>query len=220
MAGSAKGAAAPTELEERIISAAYDCFERFGIPKTTMEDIARGAKSSRQSVYRYFTGKEDILDAICCREAVKINIAVRAQIRRDMDFPALLTEALFVIITEGNKNTYLRQLVEVPATQSLATNPRSRLYRLNVGYWHELMQRSLQRGELAVDISLDEIIGWLLMMQSVLQLRLADGLIDETDLRRVIRRFTVAPLLKSAQTADTDRQQMSSDACTARIPFE
>ncbi|MGE4430928.1 MAG: TetR/AcrR family transcriptional regulator [Sphingobium sp.] len=195
MTQSAKGAAPASDLEDRIIAAAYACFEKFGIAKTTMEDIARGANASRQSVYRYFAGKDAIFDTICCREAVRINAAVRTRIRRDMDFAGIVTEALFIIITEGNNNPYLRQVVENPGLQSLASRPGSRFYQLNAEYWHELMRRALDRGELAADLSLHEIIGWLLMMQSVLQLRLADGLIDESELRRLIRRFTVAPLL-------------------------
>ena len=202
MAEKAKGPAAVTgELEERIIEAARLCFERFGIAKTTMEDIARGARISRQSVYRYFSGKDDILDILCCREAVRINAAVRARIRRDMDFAGIVTEALFIIITEGNRSPYLSQVAAIPGFQSRATSPGSRLYRLNVRYWHELMRRALDQGDLATDISLDEIVAWLLMMQSVLQFRLADGQIDEGQLRRIIARFTVVPLLKPAQAA-------------------
>ena len=192
-------APAPTiDIEERILGAAFSCFERFGIGKTTMEDVARAAQVSRQSVYRHFAGKDDLLDAVCCREGVRINQAVRGQITKAMDFAQVLGEALFVIITEGNRNPFLRQVVDTPALQALMTDPDSRAYKLNVDYWRELMQRARAAGELADDIALDEIVAWLLIMQSVLQRQLAEGAINEVALRRFINRFTVAPLLRTA----------------------
>jgi AcrR family transcriptional regulator len=58
------------DSEERIVDAAYSCFNRFGIAKTTMEGIARQAAISRQTVYRYFPCKNAVIDAVCCREAL------------------------------------------------------------------------------------------------------------------------------------------------------
>lgn len=186
---------ASEELEERIVAAACACFDRYGIAKTTIEDIARGASVSRQTVYRHFSGKDDILDTICCREAVKINAVVRAGIDRSMDFQTTLATALFIIITEGNKNAILRQVADVPSFQALAASPQSRSHQLNLHYWKDMMERAAARSELAGDLTPEEIVGWLILMQSVLQFRLADGALDEGQLHRVISRFVVAPLI-------------------------
>ncbi|PTR12588.1 MULTISPECIES: TetR/AcrR family transcriptional regulator [unclassified Novosphingobium] len=185
------------EIETRIIESAYICFDRYGIAKTTMEDIARGAKVSRQTVYRFFSSKDDILDTLCCHEAVKINQLVRKGIQRDANFATTLTDALFIIITEGNKNAILRQIVEVPSFQTLAASAQSRSHQLNLTYWKDMMERAAMRGELAGDLSLEEIVGWLIMMQTVLQFRLADETLEEDKLYRIINRFIVAPLLPS-----------------------
>ncbi|HZV08936.1 MAG TPA: hypothetical protein VFF94_04230, partial [Novosphingobium sp.] len=120
-----------------------------------------------------------------------------ARIRRDGNFADTLTDALCVIISEADKNPYLRQVIDAPSVQTLASSPASRAYRLNRSYWQGMMQRAAAAGQLADDLSLDEIVSWLLMMQSVLQLRLASGQIDAAQLHRLVRRFAVAPLLKS-----------------------
>ena len=132
MNGSASPHKASDELESRVITAAYACFERFGISKTTVEDIARGAKLSRQTIYRYFSGKDDILDTICCQEAERINLVVRNKIKRNSDFASILTDALFIIITEGSKSAILRQIVDVPSFQALASSASSRSHQLNL----------------------------------------------------------------------------------------
>lgn len=57
---------------ERLLAAAYRCIARFGISKTTVEDVAREASRSRASVYRTFPGGRDEL----IREVVAWQIEV------------------------------------------------------------------------------------------------------------------------------------------------
>lgn len=44
---------------DRVLDAAYGCFLRTGIRKTTMDDIATAAGMSRPAVYQYVRNKED-----------------------------------------------------------------------------------------------------------------------------------------------------------------
>lgn len=46
---------------DRIVEAAAACFARFGVAKTTVEDIGAAAGLSRATVYRAFTGGRDEL---------------------------------------------------------------------------------------------------------------------------------------------------------------
>jgi AcrR family transcriptional regulator len=48
---------------ERILEAVYACVARYGISKTTVEDVAREARLSRATVYRHFPGGKDELIA-------------------------------------------------------------------------------------------------------------------------------------------------------------
>lgn len=43
----------------RVLAAALSCVERFGVQKTTVDDVARGAGVSRATVYRAFPGGRD-----------------------------------------------------------------------------------------------------------------------------------------------------------------
>jgi AcrR family transcriptional regulator len=45
--------------EEDALAAAYACFARTGLQRTTMEDIARELRRSRPVAYRYFSDKND-----------------------------------------------------------------------------------------------------------------------------------------------------------------
>lgn len=48
-------------VRERLLEAAYACVARYGLGKTTMDDVAREAGMSRATVYRYFPGGRDEL---------------------------------------------------------------------------------------------------------------------------------------------------------------
>jgi AcrR family transcriptional regulator len=50
-----------TDSRQRIVEATYACVARWGIAKTTVEDIAREAGVSRATVYRIFPGGRDEL---------------------------------------------------------------------------------------------------------------------------------------------------------------
>lgn len=52
-----------TDTRELIIEAAYACFGRQGLDKTTVVDIARAADVSRSTVYEYFRDKAEIVEA-------------------------------------------------------------------------------------------------------------------------------------------------------------
>ncbi|MCU1451716.1 MAG: transcriptional regulator, TetR family [Acidimicrobiales bacterium] len=47
--------------EQRVIDAALRCIARWGIAKTTLDDIAREASCSRATIYRLFPGGKDTL---------------------------------------------------------------------------------------------------------------------------------------------------------------
>jgi AcrR family transcriptional regulator len=49
---------------KQIIEAAAECFIEKGFKKTSMRDICRAAKLSPGAVYNYFTGKDEIIEAI------------------------------------------------------------------------------------------------------------------------------------------------------------
>lgn len=54
-----------TEIKERIIQSAIECFSKYGLDKTTMEEVAQKADLSKGTLYLYFKSKEDLFYVIC-----------------------------------------------------------------------------------------------------------------------------------------------------------
>lgn len=66
-------------IEDRICDSMLACVARWGITKTTLEDVAREAGCGRATIYRTFQGgKGHVLRAVLAREAARFEVEVEA----------------------------------------------------------------------------------------------------------------------------------------------
>lgn len=185
--------------QERILRAAYDCFEQYGIAKTTIENIASRAKVSRPTVYKYYPSKDAILDEISVRETWRVNSEVRRRLVRSDDFADFLSDTLLLVIRLANENIYIRRMVESIEFQESVISPSSLMQQMQRTWWSNMFEQARARGEIATDLEIDEMIYWLGRAQSMLMLQVASPAIDDTEKRRFIRRFIVQPLLAGSE---------------------
>ena len=73
------------EQKERILSAATNLFSRFGLEKTTMEDIAKAAGKGKSSLYYYFKSKEDVYAEVIRKEIAGLKTTIRKAIEEEDD---------------------------------------------------------------------------------------------------------------------------------------
>jgi AcrR family transcriptional regulator len=57
------------DFRKKVIMSAGQNFSRYGFRKTTMDEIAKGLKMGKSSIYYYFESKEDIFEAVVLNEA-------------------------------------------------------------------------------------------------------------------------------------------------------
>src|SRR5437667_4779218 len=84
-------ATSTTDTASRILDATFHCIGRVGLGRTTVEDVARTAGLSRQTIYRYFPSKDHLILALVMREEEKFIDGVRAAFAAHAD----LTEAMY-----------------------------------------------------------------------------------------------------------------------------
>ena len=66
------------DVEGRILAGAMVCLGRFGVAKTTLDDIAREADCSRATVYRYFANRAAVVQAAVNAEIDRVCAAIVA----------------------------------------------------------------------------------------------------------------------------------------------
>lgn len=80
---------------ERIFEATFACVARYGIAKTTVEDVAREARMSRATVYRYFAGKDELVRETIAWETAHFFTRLAEVVAGIEELAPLLEEALF-----------------------------------------------------------------------------------------------------------------------------
>jgi AcrR family transcriptional regulator len=72
---------ATDELGARMLDATITCLARYGVAKTTIDDVAREAGCSRASVYRYFANRRALVRAAVDREIGALTTSVTGAAR-------------------------------------------------------------------------------------------------------------------------------------------
>lgn len=85
----------PDSPEERVVAALFDCIARWGMTKTTVEDVARAAGMSLATVYRLFPGgKGAILQVGLASEVTRLVADLREQLDELPDVASVLARAI------------------------------------------------------------------------------------------------------------------------------
>jgi len=100
-------------VRERILEAAYECVARYGLGKTTVEDVTRAARVSRATVYRYFPGGRDqLVREVIAWETGRFFGRLAEAVAGAGDFAGLLEEALVFAHRAIEEHEVLQKILE------------------------------------------------------------------------------------------------------------
>lgn len=101
------------DLQRDILAATMRCLSRWGLAKTTLDDIAREARCSRATVYRLFPGgKESLLGQLAADEVERFFRSIADRLDRAVDLEDLLQEGLAEALRQLRDHPALGYLVE------------------------------------------------------------------------------------------------------------
>lgn len=138
------------EVDAAVTDAALGCFGRYGIAKTTMDDVAREAGISRATLYRQVESREALLHATIRAEARRITTLVEEATSGVAETPELLAAVLGVLAAELAEHEVLHNLLETEPEQLLAPLSEDQPYVLEMisSYCGPAVRRSIAAGEL------------------------------------------------------------------------
>jgi len=186
--------ASPEAISERLANAARELFAYFGVEKTNIEDITKKVGLSRSSFYTYFTDKADLVDRITYEESLKLNADIRSRLTRRLSFEDQITEFLLMAVRGSFANPYLSKIMEDSEYVSNCTAPDSVMYRMHQDLWGRFFRNAGASGKLAPHLKLDDVLGWLMLSQDMLLIRLRATQQSDDEVREFIRNFVVPPL--------------------------
>ena len=96
----------------KILDAAFDAIAVFGIARLSLEDVARRAGLSRQTLYRYFRTKDDVVAAVILREEEALLELVTAAATTHDDLREALEAAILATLVAAREHPLLGRLLE------------------------------------------------------------------------------------------------------------
>jgi len=184
------------QARERLLDAAETCFERWGVVKTTMDDVAALAKVSRATVYRYFAGRDDLVLAVVMRRAADFYDRLRDVMARASTFADGIVDGVAYSVAAARRDRYLAFVFapgEAPvASGALGSSPENRSF--NAAGLRPLLEDARARGEMRPDLDVDEVADWLLRVV-LLVLTLPPEEQQDTAVRRFVGRLIVPALV-------------------------
>jgi AcrR family transcriptional regulator len=177
-------------LRERILEAAYACFARFGLGKTTVEDVVKESGVSRATVYRVFPGgKDQLLREVVAWEMGRFFGALAEAVVGAPDFATLVEDGLLFAHRAVGEHVVLQKILvtEPERLLPLLTTEQDRPLRFITGYLVPFLEREERAGRLRP--GLDQELAADFVARMVLSLIGSDGaaIEDPVARRRLVR---------------------------------
>jgi AcrR family transcriptional regulator len=192
---------------DRLIDAATACLDRYGLTKTTIEDVAREAQVSRATIYRYFGNRDELMLEVLLHDLERSR-------DRELDtffehattpeaFGEALVEAAQYLLASIRTSPKLQILLqrEGPGFSSTISGASEALFRRWIGDVGPYLAGAQEAGLLRDDMHPGEAAEWIL--RAIVSLLTVEGPSPHApdDERRLMRTFVVPALLPATVAA-------------------
>lgn len=172
------GAEAPSDNDaarERLIDAAEACFLRYGVMKTTIEDVAGFANVSRATVYRYFAGRDELILGVLLRSGKRFLEVLGRRIEATENLgDAIINGVLYTVgAIRQDKNLALLFAPETAGLTTSIAGASDALFNLTAQFLRPHFERGLAEGTLRAGLDLNDAAEWTL--RSILTLVTIEG---------------------------------------------
>jgi AcrR family transcriptional regulator len=191
------------EARLQILAAAEIVIARYGVSKTTMDDIGKQAGVSRPTVYRYFGDRDNLLGALIERRARMLFDRARDYILGFESFPEQLVEGLLYLVDHGRRDPIMRTLVgpEYLDVTSSIVNGSALAAELTAEMWEPVLRRAAQRGEIRSDLDVMAVGEWLAVVQFILLEHRDVASTDHPSTRLLLKTFVLPAFIPAARPA-------------------
>jgi AcrR family transcriptional regulator len=182
---------------ERMLDAAESCLQRFGLAKTTIEDVAQASQLSRATVYRQFGNRDGLLLALATRDAERTAADAEVFLQRFDDVGSWIVEGMLFCLREIPSRPVLSQFL---APQELGAASRmvltsDRMLAIGDEILRPMFEPARREGLLQQDLELRSLIEWVLrILMSYLTVP-GPPARSEDDLRQLLQEMLLPAVL-------------------------
>lgn len=182
---------------ERIVVAAERCFARYGVAKSTVEDVAALAGTSRASVYRYFPGgRDEIIMAALLRSAKTFLPQIPPRLRGTRSVADAIVELVVSAVGWVRAEPWREALLTTPLSRVVGVEDMAAPYGLCSAFIAPYFEQAKRAGLVRSQVGLDDAVEFVVRMIHSLLVVPGHRERDGAALRRYVRTFVVPALLR------------------------
>lgn len=197
----ATGRVETDDARNRLLDAAERCFIRFGVAKTTVEDVANAAQVSRATVYRYFAGRDELVLGVLMRDAHGFFERLGRRLAAGGELGDVVVDAVLFTVRQVRADPHLQLLFspEAAGVTSTVAGASTALFAETTAFLMPYLETARHSGLLRGDTPLEDVAEWILRM--VISLLLVRGPVarNEEEQKRFLQTFFVPALTGRAE---------------------
>lgn len=182
---------------ERMLDAAESCLARFGLAKTTIEDVAQAAELSRATLYREFGNRDALLLAVAARDAERTASEAELFLQHFDDVGSWIVEGMLFCLREIPKRPVISQFLapqEFGAASRLILTSE-RMLAIGSEMLRPMFEPARREGLLQRDLELEALMEWVLRILMSYLAEPGPASRTEEDLRQLFRRLLLPAVL-------------------------
>jgi len=173
---------------EAILQAAHDCILRYGIRRTSMQEVARYANVSRGLVYRYYSDKDSLINAVVDRSSQRHMAEFEELVSRfDLLEDKVVAVAGWIREKSLPKLFFNLDETEPERLAAMLTTQSDVLVAGWIEFWVPHIKVARDRGEVRANINARHAAEWL--TRALLGLVYAKTVTFDADNPRQLRKF-------------------------------
>jgi AcrR family transcriptional regulator len=97
----------PKATRLALLKTAEDCFERYGVHRVTMDEVAAAAGVSRPTLYRYFRDRDSLIKSIVAHRAEKLVDRMHRLLDAQETLEDKLVTGMLFLVDVGRKDQFI-----------------------------------------------------------------------------------------------------------------
>lgn len=180
-----------------VLAAAREAFARYGVHRTRMEDVATEADMPRQYLYRFVSGKDELVELALLERLREMSdeLLLSAE-RMNGELADDLVSGIVGSLMLGRRDaefTNLAAALPSPRLSDILMGAQSPAQELTKRWLRPILERARAEKRLRTDVDEDAIVEWI---RGILTFLAPREDLDEATMRVMLTRFMLPSLLK------------------------
>lgn len=141
------------EIQEFILKNAKELFKRYGLKKTTMEDIAKSSGKCKSTLYYYFKSKDEIFEAVAKQEMEAFIDELKVEVMKVSHVQHRLKLFCTVGIRQLRETVNLYQIVfsELSNQMGLMRELREKFKHIEIDFLKQILLEGVEKKEIEMN---------------------------------------------------------------------